>query len=92
MKEVRQSGQFKRDLKKLRRRGYNMDLLEDVVEKLRMGIRLPPKNFDHKLTGDWKGYRECHVAPDWLLVYKFENNTVYLVLQRTGTHSDLFRK
>ena len=84
------SVQFGKDLKKAVRRGYDMSLLYAVIDLLETGNPLPPKYRDHALKGDWKGFRECHVAPDWLLVYRIEAGTLILVLQRTGTHSDLF--
>lgn len=66
-----------------------MSLLNDVVETLLQGKTLPEKNRDHALTGDWAGHRECHIQPDWLLVYKIFENEITLALMRTGTHSDL---
>ena len=84
------SSQFKKDLKKAVKRGYDLNLLYEVLGLLERGIPLPLKNRDHALTGNWKGFRECHVAPDWLLIYKIEGSTLILTLQRTGTHSDLF--
>ena len=67
-----------------------MALLYEVVGLLETGNPLPQKYLDHPLKGNWKGFRECHVAPDWLLVYRYEADTLILVLQRTGSHSDLF--
>ena len=67
-----------------------MDSLDYIVTTLLNGKTLSPKYRDHALTGNWKGYRECHIAPDWLLIYKIEADVLLLVLQRTGTHSDLF--
>lgn len=80
---------FKRDYKKMQKRNYDMSLLNDVIETLLSGNRLPEKNKDHALTGDWAGHRECHIQPDWLLVYKIFENDIVLTLLRTGTHSDL---
>ena len=80
---------FKRDLKKARKRGFDIDLLSEIVEMLQCGKELPTKNKDHLLTGNWKGYRECHIQPDWLLVYKIYDDTLVLSLVRTGSHSDL---
>lgn len=57
-----------------------------------MGTPLPEKNRDHELSGDWTGYRECHILPDWLLVYRIKNDVLVLTLVRTGTLSDLFSK
>lgn len=80
---------FSKDLKKIKKRGYNIDLLESVVDKLQTGEQLEPKYKDHLLTGNWKGFRECHIQPDWLLVYRIYEDKLLLVLTRTGTHSDL---
>jgi len=84
------SAKFKKDYKKMVKRGCNPALLEEVVELLRQQIPLPPKNRDHELSGNYTGYRECHLSPDWLLVYKVDKGELILVLARTGTHSDLF--
>lgn len=70
------------------RSGKNIELLEAVVRKLAKGETLPPRNRDHNLAGNWKGYRECHITPDWLLIYKVDGRD--LILVRTGSHSDLF--
>jgi len=83
---------FKKDYKKLVKRNYDMNLLNDVVEKLLRGEKLPEKNRDHSLSGNWVGFRECHIEPDWLLVYRIYENTLVLSLFRTGSHSDLFGK
>ena len=72
------------------KREYNIQLLQDVVSLLAAGILLPEKNKDHMLTGDWIGHRECHITPDWLLIYRIDNDVLVLTLTRTGTHSDLF--
>ncbi len=80
---------FKKEYKKLVKRNYDMALLETVVELLLDGQTLPEKYKDHSLTGNWKGYRECHIEPDWLLVYKIYESKLILSLVRTGTHSDL---
>ena len=84
------SAKFKKDYKKMVKRGCNPALLEEVVDLLRQQIPLPPKNRDHELSGNYVGYRECHLSPDWLLVYKVDKGELILVLARTGTHSDLF--
>ena len=84
------SNRFKKDLKLAKKRGLNLDILEDIVNKLAMREKLPDKNRDHGLTGDYIGFRECNVAPDWLLVYRVEEDELELFLFRTGTHSDLF--
>ena len=80
---------FKKSLKRVKKRGYNLKLLEDVVETLRQGKTLPHKYKDHELSGNHKGFRDCHVTPDWLLIYKIENDLLILTLVDTGTHSDL---
>ena len=89
---IKVTGIFKKDLKQIEKWGYNIKKLNDIVEILASGNKLHEKYKDHNLTGNYKGYRECHIEPDWLLVYKIENNILVLTLSRTGTHSDLFRK
>ena len=84
------SSKFKKDYKLAKKRGYNMALLQEVVDLLASGETLPDKYRDHSLTGDYNGYRECHVLPDWLLIYRIEDDLLILGLTRTGTHSDLF--
>ena len=90
--EVKLTTQFKKDFKQAMKRGLKIKLLGDVIAKLAMGEALPESNRDHALTGDWKGFRECHILPDWLLIYRIENDVLVLTLTRTGTHSDLFGK
>ncbi|MBE6954473.1 MAG: type II toxin-antitoxin system YafQ family toxin [Ruminococcaceae bacterium] len=90
MLEVVLSNRFKKDLKLAARRGYNFEILNEVVDKLARQELLPEKNRDHALSGDYAGCRECHLAPDWLLVYRVHNEALVLYLMRTGTHSDLF--
>ena len=85
------SGRFKKSLKLARKRGLNIDLLETIVEKLLRGIPLDEKNRDHDLSGRYKGYRECHIQPDWLLIYLIEDDILTLTLVDTGTHADLFK-
>ena len=84
------TGRFKKDLKAIIKRGYNISLLDNIVSLLTKGKKLPAKNKEHSLSGNWKGYKECHITPDWLLIYKIENDILVLTLTRTGTHSDLF--
>ncbi|MCI8592613.1 MAG: type II toxin-antitoxin system YafQ family toxin [Lachnospiraceae bacterium] len=84
--------QFKKDYTLAIKRGLDIRLLEETLSALAMGIPLPEKNEDHALTGNWYGHRECHILPDWLLVYRIENDVLVLTLSRTGTHSDLFSK
>lgn len=80
---------FKRDYKKILKRKYDVTLLDDIVNNLQNGEKLPDNNRDHALSGEWKGYRECHILPDWLLVYKISDEQLVLSLTRTGSHSDL---
>ncbi|MFO0777422.1 MAG: type II toxin-antitoxin system YafQ family toxin [Nitrospira sp.] len=79
---------FLKDLKLAKKRGYEIDKLEAIVDLLQAQQSLPPKNKDHTLTGEWNHHRECHIQPDWLLIYRIE--VTFLILERTGTHSDLF--
>jgi len=74
----------------VQKRGYDISLLTDVIKKLANGEELPARNRDHVLSGDYAGLRECHVTPDWLLVYEIDDESIILYLTRTGTHSDLF--
>ena len=87
---VKQSSLFKKDYKTALKRGYDITLLLEVIEILANGETLPEKYKDHALKGKYSGYRECHITPDWLLIYKIEDNLLILALTRTGTHSDLF--
>lgn len=89
---VKVTTQFKKDYKLAIKRGLKIALLEDIVAVLAAGGTLPEKNKDHALTGNWVGHRECHILPDWLLIYRIENDVLVLTLTRTGTHSDLFEK
>lgn len=81
---------FKKDYKLAIKKNLNISLLDDIIIKLSVGETLPTINKDHALSGNWTGYRECHIQPDWLLIYKYNNNDLILTLARTGTHSDLF--
>ncbi len=90
MRQLRLSKKFKRDLKRCRRRGNDDSLLADVLDLLRNNSPLPDRCRPHKLVGEYTGYWECHIAPDWLLIYDLEEEGV-LGLVRTGTHADLFR-
>lgn len=89
---VKITTQFKRDYKLAIKRGLKIELLEQIVASLADGISLSDKNKDHALGGNWSGHRECHILPDWLLVYRVENDVLVLTLTCTGTHSDLFGK
>lgn len=90
MYQLRPTGRFEKDVKRLRKRGYDLSLLSAVLRLLAAGEPLPQKNRDHALTGDYAGCRECHIAPDWLLIYELDGEALFLYLTRTGTHSDLF--
>ena len=83
------SNRFKKDLKRLKKRQYDLTLLEKTVDKLAAGEVLELKYHDHNLSGGLSGFRECHIAPDWLLVYRIEENDLILLLMRTGTHADV---
>lgn len=89
-REIVWTTQFKRDYKLAMKRHLRIDLLDDVIRMLSRGELLPEKYRDHTLTGNWIEYRECHLLPDWLLVYRVEDDILVLTLVRTGTHSDLF--
>ena len=89
---VKTTTQFKKDFKLAVKRGKKIELLREVITTLAMGESLPEKNKDHALTGNWSGHRECHILPDWLLVYRLEDEVLILTLIRTGTHRDLFGK
>ncbi len=84
--------QFKRDLKKAQKQNKNLDLLNKVLQQLADGIPLPEKNRDHALTGNYAGCRECHIQPDWLLIYEIAEDALFLYLTRTGSHSELFER
>lgn len=81
---------FKKDFKRIKKRGYDISRLEKIVELLANEVPLPEQFKDHNLSGNYNSFRECHIAPDWLLIYQVNNNELVLVLSRTGTHSDLF--
>lgn len=90
MLTIRYQTAFKKDYKRIKKRGYDTRLLEKVIGILAEGKLLPPEYKDHDLSGDYKGCRECHISPDWLLVYEVVEEELLLYLTRTGTHSDLF--
>ncbi len=87
---IRPTSRFVKDLKRVQKRGYDISLLADVIKKFADGEELPQKNKDHALVGDFDGCRECHITPDWLLIYEMDHESIVLYLTRTGTHSDLF--
>lgn len=90
MLNLNATSQFRKDRRRCIKRGYDMSLLETVVDTLLIPAPLPPANRDHALSGDWINHQECHIQPDWLLIYRVEGKE--LVLYRTGSHSDLFGK
>lgn len=89
--EIIYTNQFKRDLKKAKKQNKNLDRLFEVVEKLANGEILEAKYRDHALIGNYKDSRECHIEPDWLLIYEIKNETIVLMLSRVGSHSELFK-
>lgn len=91
-REIVWTARFKKDYRLAMKRQFNIDLLDDIIRALSRGETLPEKCKDHNLTGDWSGHRECHIQPDWLLIYRIDGNVLVLTLAHTGTHSDLFGK
>ena len=89
MKRVFQTTQFGRDVKRMRKRGKDLAKLQEIVSQLASGTPLAPKHRDHPLVGEWRSSRDCHVEPDWILIYTADGES--LRLERTGTHADLFR-
>lgn len=90
MLNIQYTNKFKKDYKKMLKRGLKQDKLAQVIKTLVNEKALPLHYKDHALTGNYSGYRECHLAPDWLLIYKMKKEDELLILIRTGTHSDLF--
>lgn len=90
MYKIRPSVKFQKDLKRIQKRGYDISLLKNVLKLLAQGKPLPAIYKDHNLIGNYKGCRECHITPDWLLIYEISEKEIILYLTRTGTHSDLF--
>ena len=90
MLEIVPSNQFKKDLKLAKKRGLKIDKLREVINALAEQKKLDDRYRDHELSGDYKGFRECHVEPDWLLIYRINEDVLELYLFRTGSHSDLF--
>ena len=88
MRQIRRTGQFKRDVKRMQKQGKDFSAFRSVIERLAGGEALEPGEEDHPLHGDYSGFRECHIQADWLLIYA--RTDVELILVRTGTHSDLF--
>jgi mRNA interferase YafQ len=89
MKAIRRTSQFKRDVKRMQRQGREVEKLKRVLEALVKGEPLAAKHGDHVLVGQYRGTRECHIEPDWLLIYELAETEIVLI--RTGSHSDLFR-
>ena len=87
---VRRTTRFRKELRKMLKRGADIGKLETVVNILAAGEALPPQYHDHALTGDMAGTRDCHITSDWLLLYPIENDVLVLTLTRIGTHADLF--
>lgn len=93
MLELVLSTQFKKDLKKINKQGKDRQQLNRIVQQLQVQKPLSQKHHDHELSGNWKGYRESHITPDWLLIYKIHIEKIGLLrLMRTGSHSELFKK
>lgn len=92
MLKLETTGQFRKDYKRVKKRGYDMQLLQAVIDTLLAGKKLGRKHRDHPLSGDYVGFKECHILPDWLLVYAIDHDKLILTASRTGTHSDLFQK
>ena len=90
MMEIKTTSKFRKDLKQAKKKGLNIALLEKVVDDLAAGRKLDDKHHDHALVGKWVSFRECHIQPDWLLIYKISDNSLILTLTRTGSHSELF--
>ena len=90
MLDLKFTSQFKKDMKRLRRQGASIEKIDAVIKTLREEEPLPERMRDHALAGNYRGHRECHVEPDWLLIYHYEDDVLVLTISRTGTHSDLF--
>ena len=88
--ELKKTSQFRKDLKRMVKRRLDIDLLDEIIQTLRERKPLDPKRRDHALTGDYSEFRECHIQPDWLLIYLVDGENLVLTASRTGTHSDLF--
>ena len=92
MYEIRFTTAYKKAYKLMKKRGHNMSLLNEVVDNLRCGKQLEARYHDHALSGKFQGLHECHIKPDWLLIYLIENDILTLTLVDTGSHADLFAK
>lgn len=91
MLKIRFQSRFKKDFKLIKKRGCDENKLWQIVELIANEQPLPPKNRDHLLSGEYVGCRECHIEPDWLLIYEIKSDELILILTRTGSHSDLFK-
>jgi mRNA interferase YafQ len=89
MKAIFQTSQFKKDFKRIKKRGKDLSKLKEVVSAIANSEVLEERQRDHALSGNWTGSRDCHIEPDWILIYRVDGD--YLFLERTGSHSDLFR-
>lgn len=89
--DIKMSSKFKKDLRAAKKSGHDLNELDKIVKMLAEGKKLPPKNRDHDLHGKFEGARECHIEPDWLLIYQYNNNELILYLISTGSHSNLLR-
>jgi len=92
MLELKLTSKYKKDRKLMKKQGRDLSQLLSIIEKLQKREPLDPKHHDHPLKGDYNGFRECHIDPDWLLIYGIDNNALILTAVRTGSHSDLFKK
>ena len=91
MYQIKFTSAFKKSYKRIKKRGLEMALLDEVIEKLRLGQTLEEKYRDHELKGNFVGFRECHIKPDWLLIYLIEDDILILTLADTGSYADLFK-
>ena len=91
MYQIVTSSRFRKDLKKCKKQGKPIVKLKEIDQILSKGKNLPIKNRDHSLTGNWEGFRECHIEPDWLLIYRIDEDEKTIIYTRTGSHSELFK-
>lgn len=87
---LKSTAEFRKNYRMMEKRGLPMNVLDEIIRKLALGERLPSHNKDHPFKGKWRTFRECHIQPDWLLIYQIIKDTLVLTLSRTGTHSDIF--
>lgn len=92
MLELVTTGQFRKDYKRVKKRGYDMGMLEEVIDLLLKEQPLDERYRDHGLIGNYEGFCECHILPDWLLIYAKDKEQLILTASRTGTHADLFAR